>query len=73
MGKNFLSDLLDAWTNEPEPKVICKKCGGEMESDGFVYTSLPPQYKLICKECGNSFFTTDITGVRFSNNDINLA
>ena len=73
MGKNFLSDLLDAWTNELEPKVICKKCGGEMESDGFVYTSLPPQYKFICKECGNSFFTTDIRGVRFSNNDINLA
>lgn len=72
MGNCFLKELLDAWTNEPK-KVICEKCGGEMESDGLVYTSLPPQYKFICKECGNSFFTRDITGGRYSNNDINIS
>lgn len=72
MGNCFLKELLDAWTNE-STKVICEKCGGEMESDGLVYTSLPPQYKFICEECGNSFFTTDITGGRYSNTDINIS
>lgn len=73
MGKSFLSKIFDIKSNTIETKVICEKCGGEMESDGLVYTSLPPKYKFICKECGNSFFTTDITGGRYSNNDINIS
>lgn len=43
-------------------KLICEKCGGEMEATGEAHLTNPPQFLHLCQSCG---YTESIRGIKY--------